>query len=149
VRGEISSIILPSPGSGYRWDPHWNLDTVELALAPDWVIPPAPERKASAEVPAKLEDSYAAAALADACRRIRNAPAGEQETTLNSECFAIGTLAGADGIPADIALSWLLKAANDMCDYDHRRPWRSRQIERKVEHAFADGLRRPREVRHG
>jgi hypothetical protein len=149
VRGEISSIILPSPGSGYRWDPHWNLDTVELALAPDWVIPPAPERKASAEIPAKLKDSYAAAALADACRRIRNAPAGEQETTLNSECFAIGTLAGADGIPADIALSWLLKAANDMCDYDHRRPWRSRQIERKVEHAFADGLRRPREVRNG
>jgi len=42
VRGEISSIILPSPGSGYRWDPHWNLDTVELALAPDWVIPPLP-----------------------------------------------------------------------------------------------------------
>jgi hypothetical protein len=149
VCGESSSILLPSPGSAYRWDPIWNPATVGLAPAPDWLIPPIPERNASAEVPAKLEDTYAAAALADACRRIRNAPAGQQETTLNSECFAIGTLAGANGIPADIALSWLLTAAHDMPDYDHRRRWRSRQIERKVEHAFADGLRRPRGVRHG
>jgi hypothetical protein len=52
----------------------------------------------------------------DACRRIRNAPAGQQEATLNSECFAIGTLAGANGIPADIALSWLLTAAHDVPD---------------------------------
>jgi hypothetical protein len=33
---------------------------------------------------------------------------------LPSQCFWIGTLAGADGILADIALSWLLKAAHDM-----------------------------------
>ena len=149
VRGEISSIILPTPGSGYEWDPIWSVATVGLAPVPNWLIAPASERKASAEVPAKLEDAYAAAALADACRRIRNAPAGQQEATLNSECFRIGTLAGADGIPADIALSWLLKAAHDMPDYNHRRRWRAREIERKVEHAFADDLRRPREVRHG
>jgi hypothetical protein len=149
VRGEISSIILPTPGGAYRWDPVWNLNTVGLAPAPDWLIPPASDPKASAEVPAKLEDAYAAAALADACRRIRSAPAGQQETTLNTECFSIGTLAGAGGIPADIALNWLLKAAHDMPDYDERRRWRSREIERKVLHSFADGLRRPREVRHG
>jgi hypothetical protein len=148
VRGEISSIILPTLGSKYEWDPIWSVFTVGLAPAPDWLIPRASERKASAEVFAKLQDAYAAAALADACRRIRNAPAGQQEATLNSECFAIGTLAGANGIPADIALSWLLTAAHDMPDYDHRRRWRAREIVRKVEHAFADGLRRPREVRH-
>jgi bifunctional DNA primase/polymerase-like protein len=118
VRGEISSIILPTPGNGYRWDPHWNFGTVGLAPAPDRLVPPAPERKASAEVPARYEDAYAAAALAKACWRIRNAPAGQQEATLNSQCFWIGTLAGADGIPADIALSWLLKAAHDMQSSD-------------------------------
>src|SRR5262249_18534180 len=84
-----------TPGSGYEWDPIWSVATVGLAPAPNWLIAPASERKASAEVPAKLEDAYAAAALADACRRIRNAPAGQQEATLNSECFRIGTLAGA------------------------------------------------------
>jgi hypothetical protein len=120
-----------------------------LASAADWLIPPASDRKAGAEVPAKLEDAYAAAALANACQRIRNAPAGQQEMTLNSECFSIGTLAGADGIPADIALNWLLKAAHDMPDYDPRHRWRSREIERKVLHSFADGLRRPRGRPHG
>ena len=49
----------------------------------------------------------------------------------------------------DIALSWLLTATHDMPDYDHPRRWRAREIVRKAEHAFADGLRRSREVRHG
>jgi hypothetical protein len=72
-----------------------------------------------------------------------------RDQTLNSECFAIGTLASANSIPGDIALSWLLTATHDMPDYDHPRRWRAREIVRKVEHAFADGLRRSREVRHG
>jgi hypothetical protein len=79
VCGEISSIFLPSPGSAYRWDPIGNPAAVGLAPAPDWLIPPIPERKASAEVPAKLEATYAAAALADACRRTRSAPAGHRQ----------------------------------------------------------------------
>jgi hypothetical protein len=106
VRGEISRIILPTPGSGYWWGPHWNLDTVEWASTPDWMIPPTPEHKPRVDVLVKLEDAYVVAALANACWRIRDAPAGQQEATLNSECFGIGTLAGADGIPGDIALSW-------------------------------------------
>jgi hypothetical protein len=43
-------------------------------------------------------------------RRIVDASAGEQEATINGECFAIGTLAGANGIPTAFArrtLRWL------------------------------------------
>src|SRR5262249_11500957 len=119
--------------------------------APDWAIPPAREHQSPDHQgpPAKLKDRYAAAALADACWKIRHASAGVQEITLYSECKSIGTLAGADGIPTSIALGELLRAARDMPDFDHRRRWRSRELQRKVEHAFADGLRRPRGQRHG
>ena len=146
VRAELASIILPTAGSGYRWDPLWNLDTVELAAAPRWLIRPAPEIKAAAGQgpPAKLEAAYAAAAIASAAWKIRRASAGSQRTTINNEAFAIGTLVGADLAPADIALGELLRAARDVPDYDPRRRWRWRELHRQVERAFADGLRNPR-----
>jgi hypothetical protein len=149
VRAETSSIILPTPGSGYHWDPHYPL-AVPLALAPDWLIPPEPERPAAnRDPPAKLEAAYAAAAITDACWKIRRASAGLQRKTINDEAFAIGTLCGADLAPADIALGELLKAAHDVPDYDLRRRWRWRELQRQVERAFADGLRQPRRGRHG
>lgn len=37
IRGEGGAIVLPSPNSGYWWDPHKNLDTVSLRPAPDWL----------------------------------------------------------------------------------------------------------------
>jgi hypothetical protein len=92
---------------------------------------------------------YADAALARAWRRIITAPDREQEATINGESFAIGTLAGAGGIPVDYARRTLLWAARQVRDYDPRRPWRPAEIEHKVNRAFDDGLRRPREVRNG
>jgi hypothetical protein len=150
VRAEIGSIILPTPGSGYAWDPLWNLDTVGLARAPDWLIPPQAERlSGNREPPAKLEAAYASAAITDACWKIRHASAGVQRKTINDQCFSIGTLCGADLAPADIALGELLRAARDVPDFDPRRRWRWRELQRQVERAFADGLRRPRGTWHG
>jgi hypothetical protein len=137
--------VLPTPGSGYAWDAHCNLDTVALAAAPDWLIPPEPERlSGNGEPPAKLEAAYAAAAISSAAWKIRHASAGTQRTTINNEAFSIGTLVGADLAPADIALGELLRAARDVPDYDPRRRWRWRELQRQVERAFADGLRNPR-----
>jgi hypothetical protein len=97
--------------------------------------------------PATGLSPYAEAALDGACRRILAAADGEQEQTLNGEAFSIGTLAGAGAIPADFARRVLLWAARQIPDYDHRHPWRAREIKRKVGCAFADGLRHPREAR--
>jgi Bifunctional DNA primase/polymerase, N-terminal len=149
-RGRGGYVIVPSPGSGYEWDPHWNFDTVALAPVPAALFPREPERPAAAARPVRPTaglSPYAEAALDSACRRIIAAPAGQQEVILNAECFAIGTLAGASGIPPDFARQALIYAARQIPNYDHRRPWRARDIENKVNRAFDQGMQRPREAR--
>jgi hypothetical protein len=151
-RGASGYVIAPSPGSGYSWDPHWNFDTVALAPVPTALFPREPERPAAAVRPVRPTaglSPYAEAALDSACRRIIAAPAGQQEVILNAECFAIGTLAGAGGIPSDFARRALIYAARQIPDYDHRRPWRARDIVSKVNRAFDQGKQRPREARRG
>jgi putative DNA primase/helicase len=149
-RGRGGYVIVPSPGSGYHWDPHWNLDTVPLQSVPDALLPREPGRSPTAAgpiQPAMGLSPYAEAALELACRRILTAAHGEQEQTLNAECFAIGTLAGSGAIPSEFALRVLLWAARQIPDYDHRHPWRAAEIQRKVKRAFEDGMRHPRERR--
>jgi hypothetical protein len=149
-RGEGGYVIAPSPASGYEWDPHCNLDTVTLAPVPHYLLPRDPVRLSPARpvCPSNGLSPYAEAALDGACRRIISAPPGEQESTLNGEAFAIGTLAGAGAIPANFALRVLTWAAYRIHDYDRRRPWRGADIAHKVERAFGDGSRRPREAQH-
>jgi hypothetical protein len=91
--------------------------------------------------------TYGEAAIGSACDAIVRAGPGEQERALNAECFSIGTLAGAGGVPADIALRALLQAAAAMPDHDPKRPWRPEETDFKVRRAFAAGHARPREVR--
>ena len=90
---------------------------------------------------------YGKAAIESACTAIVNAPAGEQERTLNCEAYSIGTLAGAGHVPADLALRELLRAGNAMTDHEARWPWRPEEIDLKVRRAFAAGLQHPREAR--
>ncbi len=97
--------------------------------------------------PVKGLDPYGEAGINSACDAIARAPAGEQERTLNAECFSIGTLAGADAVPADLALSVLLRAGAAMPSHDPRHPWRPEEIDFKVRRAFAAGLTHPREAR--
>jgi hypothetical protein len=152
IRGDGGYVIVPAPGSGYHWDPLASLDLLPLAPAPDWLIPAELEHRRAGARPIRPSHGlspYADAALDRACRRIIAAPAGEQEATLNGEAFAIGTLAGAGGIPADFARRTLLWAAGQVRSYDLRWPWRPDELQRKVARAFDDGLRRPRERRRG
>jgi hypothetical protein len=152
-RGDGGYVILPSPGSGYTWDRRLHFGRYKPVPIPETLLPkerPAEERpKAERPVSRVIGLSrYAEAALDQAARAIINAPCGEQEATLNSECFSIGTLAGAGGIPAEFARKVLLWAARQMRDHDPRRPWHLGELEFKVARAFADGMRHPRGDRH-
>jgi hypothetical protein len=151
VRGDGGYVILPSGGSGYYWDPLWNFDTVSPVRAPDWLWPPKLSLPPSAAPIGPVDglSPYGEAAINAACNAISRAPEGQQEQTLNAECFSIGTLAGARAIPESIALRALRRAAATMPDYDKAYPWRPEEITAKVHRAFAAGMRHPREARRG
>jgi hypothetical protein len=142
-------VVIPSPGSGYHFDPLYNLDSVELAEAPGYLWPPKPSRPIPTEpiTPVVGLSRYGAAAIEMACNAIVRAGPGQQERTLNAECFSIGSLAGAGAVPADVALRALLKAGSAMPDHDAAWPWRPEEIDLKVRRAFNAGMTHPREVR--
>jgi Bifunctional DNA primase/polymerase, N-terminal len=148
VRANGGYVILPSPASGYDWDSIWNFETVEPVEAPDWLWPAPASRSrilVDPPIPTTGLSRYAEASLDAACNAIMRAPAGQQEQTLNSECFSIGTLVGGGRIPEGLALKALLYAANKMPNHDPRWPWRTDEIDYKVRRAFADGLVHPRQ----
>jgi len=148
-RGAGGYVIVPSPGSGYRWEIDFDR-CVPLAVPPQ-LLPrelPAAANLRPCDPVAGL-DRYAERALDSACRRILGAPKGEQRSTLNNECFSIGRLAGAGSIPTAFARDVLLWAAQQIQSYDARRPWHAPQIARIVNTAFDDGLARPRGRIHG
>jgi hypothetical protein len=128
---------------------------VEMALryamadAPHWLWPPVTSQPASSEPirPVAGLSPYGEAAIDGACDAIVRAGPGEQERTLNAECFSIGMLAGAGALPQDITLRALLRAAATMPDHDPARPWRPEEINFKVRRAFAAGQAKPREAR--
>jgi putative DNA primase/helicase len=148
-RGLGGYVIAPSPGSGYRWDPHFGINTPMLDVPPELLpraickrLPPAAVRPCSG-----LSD-YAEGALDRAARAIIGAPNGEQERTVNGECFSIGTLVGAGACPEGFARDVLQWAARKMVSYDPRRPWRDGELIAKVNRAFDAGMRQPRESGH-
>src|SRR5262249_39962291 len=126
------------------WDPIREAD-IPLAPALNWLSPPLPSPHAlkAPGNPVVGLSPHAEAAIESACDRIFGAGPGVQEITLNGKCFALGTLAGAGRVPADIALSALLRAAHAMPSHDSRRPWRYGEVEAKVERAFAAGRQHP------
>jgi Bifunctional DNA primase/polymerase, N-terminal len=151
-RGDGGYVIVPSPGSGYRWgERHFgNCQPlpVPAQLLPKITLAARTERPAQPIPHAIGLSRYAEGALDTAARAIINAPDGEQEATLNGECFSIGTLAGAGGIPVDFARKVLLWAGRQMRDYNPARPWLLGEVEFKVNRAFNDGMRQPRGSSH-
>jgi hypothetical protein len=148
IRGDGGYVIAPSPNSGYWWDPACHLGNTPFAPLPGWAAPHESVAPAKAMTvrcrPVTGLSPYAEAALDSAVRRIIAAPDGEQEATLNGEAFAIGTLSGAGGIPANFARDVLIWAAGRLISHDPRRPWRADEAARKIERAFEAGLRSPR-----
>jgi hypothetical protein len=116
---------------------------------PEWGAPRAIEAERSHRPvrPTSGLSPYAEAALDDAARRIIAAPDGEQEATVNAEAYSIGTLAGAGAVPTEFARNVLHWAAARMPSHDPRRPWHPAELRAKVDRAFADGIRAPRQLR--
>jgi hypothetical protein len=133
-------IVLPGPRNGRAW---LKPLTEPLAPVPIWVAPApaAGTRPQSATRPFAAETAYARVALKRACLAIEEAPDGEQEATLNKECFSIGGLIGGGELDYETAIAALFAAADLMPAY--AEPWRD--VEAKVRRAVDDGMRLPRE----
>ena len=151
VRGVGGYIILPSPGSGYAWDPHWNPDTSALAPAPDWLTGELEQQAKTTPRPIIRQplSPYAEAALDSAVEHIIKAVKGAQRDTLNREVFAIAGLVAGGSISSPLALEALYWAARQMVTHDPRRPWLPRDLDRLVDAAFIEGLQHPRRPHGG
>jgi len=143
-------VIAPSPGSGYEWDPHLGIDTPMLEV-PEALLPKETSSHKPGTPPEAVPglSAYGQAALDGAGRDILAAPHGEQEATLNGRCYWIGQLSAWGEIPRTFALDVLRYAARQLVCYDPSRPWSTLELERKVNTAFAAGMRHPRGPRHG
>jgi hypothetical protein len=145
IRGDGGSCTFPA-GPGRTWDPHLGPEK-PLSPFPAWAAipePKAPEIPTTPR-PAQVDLSrYATAAMDRAVTRIVTADRGEQETTLNAECYSIGRLVGGGVIPAGLALESLLWAAKKMPSHDARRPWHPVDLDRKVRLSFTHGMAQPR-----
>ncbi len=133
-------VVLPAGSNG--GDCGESLDT-PLAHVPGWVAP-APKVEAPPQGDARAiqgETAYARSALERACLAIEEAPNGQQEATLNKQCFSIGGLVGAGELDCETAVKALFAAADLMPTY--AEPWRD--LEAKVRRAVEDGVRQPRE----
>jgi hypothetical protein len=140
----------------YRWDSELHPLKVRPAPMPSWLaellIPRTDPSPAGQARPVVEEDNgwgpeprYSRAALERACEAIATAPVGAQDQTLYGEAYSIGRLVGAGVMPRSLARDFLIYAAQQMTNGNHRRPWRRPEIE-KVERALTSGARRPRDV---
>jgi hypothetical protein len=87
---------------------------------------------------------YCRRALEDAYTAITQAPDGTQNTVLNRESFALGTLVENFAMPPTAAIEVLVAAGLKMPDYDRRRPWSEHEIRRTIERSFGEGVLNPR-----
>jgi Bifunctional DNA primase/polymerase, N-terminal len=133
ILGTGTSVALPTPGWGYRWDPHLHPGTTEFKPAPGWFAHQKPkhsEHHGRGLDPQRL--------LQDACGRIRSAAAGERHKVLNREAFVIGCVVGRGVLNEANARHELEAAAAAIL----ARDFNGRQAEYDLRDAFKAGLRK-------
>jgi hypothetical protein len=86
---------------------------------------------------------FETAIVAWACEAIRNAPNGEQETTLHKKCFMIGGLIESGSVDEAPAEAALIEAAYSMPSHDPRRPWKRDALVRHVRASIDKGKQYP------
>jgi hypothetical protein len=120
---------------------------------PPWLAIAEPERHNEPRPAARSTvrfGRYGDAALSSAVRAILDACAGEQRSILNRESYGIGQLVTAGEIPADLAISELSWAAEQLRSLDGRRPWHAGECKKIAMAAYLDGQASPRQGRrHG
>jgi Bifunctional DNA primase/polymerase, N-terminal len=136
----VGGYFISWPGQGFGVVDH------PLANWPAWLKPPEPPPPAPIVLRASSTASnrYGAAALDRACAAIAGAGNGDQNSTVNRECFSIGSLVAGGVIERSDALNRLRSAARSMTSYDSRWVWSARETDELVERAFNQGLSRPR-----
>jgi hypothetical protein len=144
VLSDKMSVALPTPNYRYRWDK--NPGNSPPAPAPQWLhvpekAPPVKLRKPILRCEGL--SPYADQALGSACLNIRHAENGQQHLTLRKEAFSIGTLAGAGGIPEELARAALVDAGLGMTEHNQRK-WDRKAVERVVNQCFDAGCNHPR-----
>jgi hypothetical protein len=135
-------VVTPGANNGRTW-----LKGLEWPVlpAPAWV-PRAPiyePHEVGEASEFRGETAYARAALRRAVQAIRGARCGSQESTLNRECFSIGTMVGAGDLDAEPTLKALLSAANAMTA--HTTPWGD--LTTKVTRILEQGRAKPRKLK--
>jgi hypothetical protein len=122
--------------------------------SPPWLVdacrkpepPPPPPPRSHRPPLAGDATPYGLKALEKECDKIRNAPFGQQEITLNNAALKIGGLVAAGEVAEEYALAELIAAGNAMSSESGREPWRRAEIEKKVRRGLKDGKRAPRNV---
>jgi hypothetical protein len=133
VLGDGGSVALPTPGWGYRWDPHLHPGTTPLFVAPAWLARRKPTQRhgdSRALDPRQL--------LQAACERIRSAGNGTRHATLNREAFLVGCICARGQLDHGLARHELEAAAVALMAAD----FNGRQAGYDLDHAFRDGLRK-------
>jgi hypothetical protein len=138
-------VVLPAlvpPGNGRQWvkrirpwatTPKWIVSELRRPCGHSLTSRPAPI------APYRGDTAYGTRALERAVAAIGLAPCGNQEWTLNRECFSIGQLIGG-GELGERAITCLVEAALAMPAY--REPWGDLEV--KVRRAVEQGRLRPR-----
>ena len=133
VIGAGGSIALPTPGWGYRWDPHHHPGTTPFMVAPAWF---AHRRKRQGREDHQPLD--ATKLLADACAKIRSAGPGNRHDVLNREAFIVGCVCARGVLNEQDARHELEAAAASLMARDYK----PRQAGYDLADAFKAGLRK-------
>jgi hypothetical protein len=147
IRGDGGYVVAPpSVVEDGRW--RW-VRGGELAMLPSlWITPMVAPKRDDAEIashacrgPRKNLSAYLQAALAYEAQRVRDAPEGAGNMTLNSAAFSLGTLEahGLSRTDAECAL-WSALATWE-------RPMRASAAEKTIRSGWRAGVLRPRDLR--
>jgi len=115
IRGDGGYVVAPpsvlDDGRGYSWA---TPPTTPLSPVPEWVIrrPPARERPTGTTLEFERPSSnYAAAALGGETEKVRTAPVGSRNATLNVAALKLGSLVAAGVLDEAAARGALAEAA--------------------------------------
>jgi putative DNA primase/helicase len=138
VRGDGGYVIVPSPGGGYRWDPHWNYSTCAPIPAPAWLGRRPPKVRTASSGDRRRFDPQAF--LNEACRRIWAAPDGVKRATIREETFRVATLVR-DQLLEEREARHALQA--EIVPVGIRADGHTDKVDRDFESSFVEGLRAP------